>query len=287
MSINILFYTLFLSQIILISYYYPKQIIKKIDGVLKNFPPESYPKLYPESTEQVNVAKVRYRLLNQIILVIGLILLGFYVLMSKDYSDKQKFAEGLPLMFGMVQFIPYMLLEVSGCKQFKLMRKTNKRTSRTADLTPRHLFNYVSPLLVISAVVLLFSYILFDLYIHDFAITIDLMIKIVTLSLVHALFIGLAVWHLTGKRLDPHQAVKDRSSQTQFALQSMGSVSIFISLFLMANTAVDVYQLGYMEIIINSIYFQVIAFVGIGGMLRTLKIETIDFDVYKADNSIV
>jgi predicted small integral membrane protein len=55
----------------------------------------------------------------------------------------------------------------------------------------------------------------------------------------------------------------------------------------MANTAVDVYQLGYMEIIINSIYFQVIAFVGIGGMLRTLKIETIDFDVYKADNSIV
>ena len=47
MSIHILFYALFLSQIILISYYYPKQIIKRIDGVLKNYPPEDYPKLYP------------------------------------------------------------------------------------------------------------------------------------------------------------------------------------------------------------------------------------------------
>ncbi|TWX56297.1 hypothetical protein [Colwellia hornerae] len=287
MSINILFYVLFLSQIILISYYYPKQIIKRIEGVLKKFPPESYPKLYPESADKVIAAKIRYQLLNQIILVIGLLLMGLYALMSKDYDNGQKFAEGLPLMFGMVQFIPFMLLEVSGCRQFKLMRKANKSTSRSADLTPRHLFNYVSPLLVISAVLLLFTFIFFDLYIHDFTITNDLIIKIITLSLVHALFIGLAVWHLTGKRLDPHQAIKDRSSQTQFSLQSMGSVSIFLSLFLMANSAVDVFELGYMEIIINSIYFQVIAFVGIGGMLRTDQIDTINFDVYKADNSII
>ena len=63
----------------------------------------------------------------------------------------------------------------------------------------------------------------------------------------------------------------------------MASVSIFLSLFLMANSAVDVYQLGYLEIIINSIYFQVIAFFGIGSMLRTIRLDNIDFDVYKAD----
>jgi len=286
MSVNILFYGLFLSQIILISYYYPKQIIKRIEAVLKNFPPENYPKLYPESVDKVNAAKSRYKLLNQIIIFIGLGLLGLHAFMSADYDGNQKFAEGLPLMFGMVQFIPFMLIEVSGCRQFKLMRKANKSTSRTADLTPRHLFNYVSPFSVVSAITFLFGFILFDLYINDFTVTSDFIIKVLTLCLVHALIIGLAIWHLTGKRLDPHQATKDRSNQTEFSLQSMVTASIFLSIFLMANSAVDVYQLYTLEILINTIYFQVIAFLGIGGMLRTMRVDNINFDVYKADKSV-
>jgi len=286
MSINILFYALFLSQIILISYYYPKQIIKRVDGVLKNFPPESYPKLYPVPVEKVIASKTSYKLLNNIIIVIGLVLLTIHVYISADYVGNKKVAEGLPLMFGMVQFIPFMLLEVSGCRQFKLMRKANKSTSRTADLTPRHLFNYVSPLSVVLAVVLLLAFVSFDLYINNFTITSDLIIKVLTLCLVHALFIGLAIWHLTGKRLDPHQSIEDRSNQTEFSLQSMVSVSIFLSLFLMANSAVDVYQLYSLEIIINTLYFQVIAFFSIGGMLKKTHIDKINFDVYKADNSM-
>jgi hypothetical protein len=287
MSINILFYALFLSQIILISYYYPKQIFNRIEGVLKKFPPEDYPKLYPESTEKVIAAKARYKLLNQIIFFAGLALMGVYALMSTEYDSNQKFAESLPLMFGMVQFIPFMLLEISGCRQFKLMRKANISTSRSAGLAPRKLFDYVSPIAVISAIVLVLAYILFDLYVNDFIFTHDIMIKILALSLVHALFIGLTIWHLTGKRLDPYQAVKDRSQQTEFSLQSMVSVSMFLSLFLIANSAVDFYQLGYLEIIINSIYFQVIAFLGIGGMLKTIRLDNINFDVYKADKSVV
>jgi hypothetical protein len=287
MSIHILFYALFLSQIILISYYYPKQIIKRIDGVLKNYPPEDYPKLYPESPDKVIAAKARYQLLNQIIFFAGLALMGVYALMSAGYDDNQKFAEGLPLMFGMVQFIPFMLLEISGCRQFKLMRKANKSTSRSAGLAPRKLFDYVSPLSVILAVVLIFAFIFFDLYINDFVFTSDIIIRIIALCLVHGLFIGLTIKQLTGKRLDPHQAVKDRSQQTEFSLQSMVSVSMFLSLFLIANSAVEFYQLSYLEIIINSIYFQVIAFFGIGGMLRTIRLDNINFDVYRADKANV
>jgi hypothetical protein len=141
----------------------------------------------------------------------------------------------------------------------------------------------VSPISVISAITLIFAYILFDLYIHNFIFTIDIIIKIITLCLVHALFIGLTIWQLTGKRLDPHQTIKDRSQQTEFSLKSMTSVSMFLSIFLIADSAVEVYQLGYLEIIINSIYFQVIAFFGIGGMLRTIRLDNINFDVYKAD----
>jgi hypothetical protein len=235
----------------------------------------------------VIAAKARYQLINQIIIVIGLALMTIHVVMAVDYEGNRKVAEGLPLMFGMVQFFPFILLEVSAFRQFKLMRKANKSTRRTADLTPRNLFNYVSPLSVISAVVFIFAYVLFDLYINDFIITNDIIIKVLTLFLVHALFIGLAIKNLTGKRLDPHQAVKDRSNQTEFSLQSMVTVSIFLSIFLMANSAVDVYQLYSLEIIINTIYFQVIAFFGLGGMLRTMRVDNIDFDVYKADKSVI
>lgn len=285
MFVIILFYVLFLSQILLISYYYPKQIISRIESVLKKFPPEIYPKLYPESTEKILAAKAKYQILNQIIMVLGLILMVGYGLMSTDYDYYHKHAEGLPLMFGMVQFIPFMLLEISGCRQFKLMRKANTKTSRSADLAPRRLFDYVSPVSVIAAVTILLAYVYFDLYINDFTFTSDIIIKIAALFLVHALFIGLTIWQLTGKRSDPHQSVEDRSNQTELSLQSMVAVSIFLSLFLMANSAVDVFQLGYLEILINCIYFQVIAFFGIGKMLKTIRIENINFDVYKADGA--
>jgi hypothetical protein len=286
MSINILFYILFFSQIILISYYYPKQIVKRIEDVLKKFPPEDYPKLYPESIDKVTSGKVLYKRLNQIVIIIGLILIGIYAFMSADYDDDQKFAEGLPLMFGMVQFIPFMMLEISSFRQFKLMRKANKSSSRTAGLAPRKLFDYVSPISVISATVLIFVYIFFDLYINDFILTSDIIIKVFSLCLVHALFIGLTISQLTGKRLDPHQAIQDRSQQTEFSLQSMVSVSMFLSLFLIANSAVEFYQMEYIEIMINSIYFQVIAYLGIGGMLRTIRLENINFDVYKTDKAV-
>ena len=108
-----------------------------------------------------------------------------------------------------------------------------------------------------------------------------------SLHLVHALFIALAIGQLTGKRLDPHQAVKDRSQQTEFSLQSMVAVSMLVSLFFIANSAVDFFQLGYLEILINSIYFQVIAFFGIGGMLRNIRLDNTNFDVYKAEKVTV
>ena len=59
------------------------------------------------------------------------------------------------------------------------------------------------------------------------------------------------------------------------------------SLFFIANSAVDFFQLGYLEILINSIYFQVIAFFGIGGMLRNIRLDNTNFDVYKAEKVTV
>ena len=41
------FYTVFLSQIFLVSIYYPGKLCRRIEYVRTNFPPARYPKLYP------------------------------------------------------------------------------------------------------------------------------------------------------------------------------------------------------------------------------------------------
>jgi hypothetical protein len=281
--ITTLFFFIFLSQIFLISYYYPNKIITRINFVIEQYPPEQYAKLYPESVDKLNQGKKIFQLINNIIILIGLGSMVLYGMLASEYSDNQKHAEGLPLMFGMLQALPFMMLEMKGFKQLRLMRKADKRSNRTADLSPRRLFNFVSPMWLLLAVMLFISYIGFELVISQFNLTSDFLIKIASLCLCNILFIFLANKLLSGKKCDPHQSTKDRLKHIELSLRSMVAVSIIASVFIFALSAIDYYQLNNIEIILNSLYWQVIVFVGIGAMLRKMQVDDIDFDVYKTD----
>ena len=43
----------------------------------------------------------------------------------------------------------------------------------------------------------------------------------------------------------------------------------------------DVFDLDFLDAILLSLYFQVIAFLSLAHVLQTLKLEDIDFEVYK------
>ncbi len=49
---NNLFYVAFLSQIFLMSYYFPNKLLARMRHVLTTYPPAAYPKLYPKPIEQ-------------------------------------------------------------------------------------------------------------------------------------------------------------------------------------------------------------------------------------------
>ena len=83
-------------------------------------------------------------------LFIGTALLIYFGVFAAENTTNNYF-EGLPLMYGMLQFTPMIFLELLGAKQLKLMRKTDNRTNRKAELQPRRLFNYISPLLFFLA----------------------------------------------------------------------------------------------------------------------------------------
>ncbi|MFT5760145.1 MAG: hypothetical protein ACI9LM_004929 [Alteromonadaceae bacterium] len=284
MSVNLLFYIFFIAQIFLISYYFPRKVIQKVDELLKRFPATDYPKLYPQSVDKVIKGQWIFTLLNQIILVVGLVLLFAYGLLSTEYDENQKHTEGLPIFYGMLQFSPYILMELAGFKQFKLMKSNDQRKSRTADLQPRRLFDFVSPLLLISAVLIGIAYFVFELYVNNFTLNAEIIPKFIAIVLCNSLFIVLTLRNLYGKKLDPFQANKDRLRQICFATNSMVKISIIASLFFTITTATEVFNLAHFEVIFNSLYFQAIAFMGLGSTLQAMNLDEIDFEVYKESN---
>ena len=58
-----------------------------------------------------------------------------------------------------------------------------------------------------------------------------------------------------------------------------------MSVFTMTQAADDVFDLDFLDATLMSLYFQVIVFFSIGHVLRSLKLEDIDFDVYKKEKA--
>lgn len=281
MWIELIFYLAFVSQILLISFYYPKQILERMDFVFKHCPFETHEKLYPKGYEKALEGKVTFKVLNRAILVIGVLLLTVFFIGTFNGTMQLNKINLLPMAYGLLQAIPFFILEISALKQFKLMRNRNSGTKRHADLNPRSLFNYVSPVRFYAAVIMFFvcSYIIFSF--NDFEVSFDVAVLMGSLLLCNGLFIGLGYTLLHGKKLDPHQSPKDRHIMTTAAFHSYTSVSILVSVFFILNRSVDNYALEDWEALFNSLYWQVLMLVSTGAALKLTNLEKVNYDVYK------
>ena len=279
MYIDILFYAVFLSQVILLSYYYPNKINQRIKTVLTNYPPAEYPKLYPESIEKTYRWQLLYKRANQIILTCGLILL--FIFSTNFFAIKPN--EKIALLFGFIQFFPLGMLEVLGRKQLKLMRKANKKNTRKAELNPRHLSNYVAMKLVYFAAFMITVCMLFVLYKNKFMWNEEVIVIIISIILTNGLYVGIVFFNLYGKKLDPHQMSQDRAKQISAIAKSMTMQSIVVSLFLTSLLAMEKFKLEQFDGTAFSLYWQLLAILGIGHLLKSIKVEEIDFSFYKAN----
>lgn len=254
MWIEFIFYLAFFSQVLLISFYYPKKILKRMDYIFKHCPFETHEKLYPKGYEKTLEGKVTFKVLNVIIMVIGVLLLIAFFIAAFNGTMQLSKINFLPMAYGMLQAIPFFMLEISALKQFKLMRNQNSDTKRQAELNPRSLFNYVSPVRFFAAVIMFFvcSYIIFSLKNFEFSAQIATLIGSVLLC--NGLFVGLGYTLLKGKKLDPHQSPEDRRIMTTAAFHSYTSVSMLVSVFFILNRSVDHYALDDWEPLFNSLY---------------------------------
>jgi hypothetical protein len=282
---NILFYFVFLSQVVLISFYYPKEILGRITFVLQKYPMDTYPKLYPKTIEFYEKGKLIYRITNQIIFVLGFILM--FAVGMWDYSSDGNIPEMFPFVYWVFQVLPILLMEISGFAYFKLMRKADVRTTRKAGLQPRRLFDFVSPTVVGLAIFSNIACVLFFFSIHQFHFHLsnDTFVILITLVASNLLYAAIIFWNLYGKKLDPHQSAKDRTRQIKVTIKSLVFMSMGASLFLTIFESVDKFHLDYLEPVLMSVYLQFVILIGLGSLLRNLRIENVDFDVYKTDAS--
>jgi hypothetical protein len=283
MWIELIFYSAFLSQVWLISYHYPKRILSRMDYIFEHYPVDKYAKLYPKGYEKTLEGKILYKLLNIVLLIIGLVIFVSFVVATQLGKIQLKDADFLPLAYGMLQAIPFLLLEVSAIKQFKLMRNINSDPKRHAELSPRNVFNYLSPTRLFAAVIMFFVCISVMLGLNDFHISSDISVLIASMLLCNGLFVGLGYVLLHGKKLDPHQSPKDRHIMISAVFRSYTSVSILVSVFFTINRCVEHFSIDIWEPLINSLYWQAVVLLSTGATLKLTTPEEVNFEVYKTN----
>lgn len=282
---DVLFFIAFLGQIYLISYHYPERLLARMQKVLTEYPPSEYPRLYPKPIEHYRLAHWVFKTLSRLVLALGFVFVVCiaFLVDHSTFADDGFISEAFPLAYGMIQFVPLFLLEMSEFRHFKLMREANTATRRRADLRPRRLFDFVSPRLVASAVMVLFASSVFDLWVHGFDVSWghSTVQRILWMCVLNLGFLLVGIWHLQGKKLDPHQAIEDRARRIGVSLKSLLFVSMVVSVFFGLSAADDVYSMDFLDATLMSLYLQVVVFLSIGYLLREFRLDDVEFGVYR------
>lgn len=281
MWIETLFFIVFSTQIFLMSHYYPKRILNRMDYIFKHYPIETHAKLYPDGYEKALKGKITFSLINTIILIVGILVLIAVASAVFNVDKPLEQFNFVPMAFGMAQAIPLLILEISGFKAFKKMRTNNQETKRSAELNPRGLLNFVSPIRLLMTISTLVICVFVMLTLSDFNIGEKEAILLGSMGLANALFIVLGYILIHGKKLDPHQSAADRHNATAVVITSYTSISMLISVFFIFNLSVDEFSLQAWEPMFNSLYWLSIMFLSTGSVLKHVNVEDINYDVYK------
>lgn len=282
----LIFSLVFIGQIALLSWYFPRRIHARMVYVYNTYPPSDYPLLYPKPVERYAVGRWLFKSYNQVMLVLGfLVLAGALLIDGGTFADDGYISEIWPAIFGLLQMVPYVALEISGYSQAREMRRASTRATRSAELRPRRLLDYVSPGLVLGAALAFGLACLALLYADNFQLSFGRdAVQMIGVLIFTNLFMGaFGAYALYGRKINPHQRNAERHRQLSLNLRSIFYCSIVMSAFFMFSAADDLFDLDYLDATLLSIYLQAIAWLSIGMMVNGCRITDVNFEVYRQD----
>jgi hypothetical protein len=276
MSEQMLFYLVFLGQVLLISHYLPKRLLKRMRCVFDAYKPSEYPRLYPKPIEHYERARRGFRNMNLIILLAGLLLLAVLI----AYPRSGEWDTAIVTLYFMMQIFPMILVEIWSFRHYQLMRLNDSRTTRKAELNPRRLFDFVSPAKIGLAALVYIAFSALVLYFRQFDYPwFGGIWNIVGVTALNLFLGGMIYWNLYGKKADPYQANEDRARQMEIVVNQAVFVSIVATLFIAIDVILSSLDLHHLQPLIQSLFFQLMAVIS----FRAFPIEKINFEVYRED----
>jgi len=287
----VVFHLAFITQIVVGSYYIPRQYRKRVLKVIELYPKSDYPKLYPGTEVQYRTATERLITINDVVFALGMIMVGMVI--HFDYDSQEKISEAVPAVFFMIQGIPYVLLELSEFSYFKQMRSLDVSKVKSASMKPRRLLDFVSPWLLYSTIACFFISIVIDFYVSagasfaELTWSHDTVIRGLTLLAVNLLFSFIIYMNIYGKKCDPHLSGGDRNKVAKTAVKTLCIISIFASVFFTIQATINDSEHEDLIALFLCLYNIGIISVATLGRLSAIKLDELNFDVYKGNSASV
>ena len=290
----ILFFFVFLSQVLLISWLYPRHVVSRMRDMLQKYPPSTHPKLYPLPIEYYqrrmrNCARLNLAIVGAGLLIIAGLAFGMFFTewdgaIVTPISSSGEWDAAIVTPFFVLQIAGFVYLPLSGSKHNKAMAKVAPPRVRTTELRPRRFFDFVSPAMIVAAALVYVAFVAFILYYRSFGFpwftAAGNIIGVTACNLAMAACIGLV---LRARRTDFHQAHQDRINLIKVVVRLALLLSIAgplaITAMLLVKALVDP---KFLEPVVNSLYVQISALAMIWPLYR-FRSDEVDFDVYRRD----
>lgn len=274
-----LFYAVVLSQVFLVSFVFPRQLLSRVRSVVETYPPSTYPKLYPVPVEDVEKAQRTYKHLNTFALLAGLILVSTSVY-TRRIEMLNWDSQAVLFLYTVLQLSPHVFAARRVGKYFKRMRQVNPRTTRNAELHPRRVFDFISPTMVGMAIFTYVAFIALVLYIRrDPFSGFAGYWNIALITALNLLFAGIVFRTLYGKKVDPHRTYVDRLREMQLNVKIMAFASIAGTLSIALGLVLPAFDLRHLTDIFSSLYIQVLIVL----LVRVFRTDDMNYEVYKED----
>lgn len=288
-AILLVFYLVFLGQIFVISIYYPNKMMNRVRYVHDTYPPEEFPRLYPgkSAAETSKNLVSRHRVIAVYcvaVAVLGIGILG-YMLGSGYRPAMEGGDEIFVMLYFFLQAAPFIYLAVKEYQQFGDMKAAYRSKVRTAGLRPRRLFDFVQPAHFTAAVIMFVIWLAFYIWqagdVSGWGSEVyATLLMIPGMNVAYGIIIAR---HIGGKKQDPYQSRDDQLRAIGVTVRILVTSSFMISLFMLLTQLADAFAFEVFDPVLASFYLQLCLVMGVGQTLRTVKVEDIDFDVYRAD----
>jgi len=277
-TIHYLYAAVFLSQVLVVSLHAPTIVARRVRTLLATRPPAEYPKLYPVPIETIEHTLRLYRILNAGIAVLGLAQAAWFYVVDGE-MDPTAYA-----LYTCLQVAPVLLWGQWEKRYFQRMSAGAHSSIRRAQLTPRRLFDFVSPVQLGLVVTTYVGATVSIVFMTAAPIPEPLLTSTFTFTLMtifNLFFASGLVWLRTPKRSDPHQSHSDRVRTIRAVYQAAVTTIILMNAYVALQSVLTSFEVLRYAGFAASLLVQFFGVAAAKASVLVLGQE--DFEVYKAD----